>query len=51
MLIFNNKKQMKPDPYIVYRDVVDLLEKLLEASSDQEKDDIFYNTAKQFYNM
>jgi hypothetical protein len=30
---------------------VELLEKLLEACSDQEKDDIFYNTAKQFYNL
>jgi len=34
-----------------YSDVVRLLEGLLTGLTDQEKDDIFYNNAKKFYNI
>ena len=37
--------------YKPYSDVVRLLEGLLTGLTDQEKDDIFYNNAKKFYNI
>ena len=37
--------------FIIFRDVVELLEKLTVNLSDTEKDDIFYNNAKKFYNI
>lgn len=38
-------------PSVTYRDVVDLLEQLLESCSEEEKDDIYYRTAKRFYSL
>ena len=34
-----------------FSSVVGLLEGLLSELSDEEKDDIFYNNAKKFYNI
>jgi len=38
-------------PSIQYGDVVNLLEALTESFTEAEKEDIFYNNAKKFYNI
>jgi len=39
------------EPSIQYKDVVGLMEGLLQSLTQQEKDDIFYNNAKKFYKI
>jgi len=38
-------------PMAEYKDVIELVDKLLEGRTDEEKEDIFYNNAVRFYNL